>query len=174
MAEAPDELVLKRHRDLEGRDWQIWVRRVLFGLLCVIPVLALFNLFGQRAHATELNAGGATLRLYAPSTVRSGLLFEARFTIEATRALKDAALVLAPGWAEGMTINTIEPSPVDEGSKNGSLLFKLGHIPTGGRFRLFLQFQVNPVNVGHRSQDVALYDGDRRVVVLHRTITVFP
>jgi hypothetical protein len=37
-----------------------------------------------------------------------------------------------------------------------------------------MQFQVNPINVGHRSQDVALYDGKQKLLELHRTITVFP
>jgi hypothetical protein len=33
---------------------------------------------------------------------------------------------------------------------------------------------VNPINVGHRAQDVALYDGNRKLLEVHRTITVFP
>jgi hypothetical protein len=172
--EIPDLIVLKRHRDLDGRDWQIWVRRGIFGLICLIPVLALFNLFGQRPQTTNDATNAAKLELYAPARVRSGLLYEARFTIRALRELKNATLVLDPGWAEGMTINTIEPSPVDEGSRNGLLLFKLGHVPAGEVFRLFMQFQVNPTNVGHRDQDVELFDGSARVATLHRTITVFP
>jgi hypothetical protein len=174
VAEQPDFIVLKRHRDLEGREYHIWVRRALCTLLAVVPVLALFNLFGQKAESTTLNGDGARLRLSAPTTVRGGLLFEARFTIEAERELKHATLVLAPGWAEGMTINTIEPSPVSEGSRNGNLVLELGHIPAGQRYILFMQFQVNPINVGRSSQDVALYDGDRRIAVLDRTISVFP
>jgi hypothetical protein len=37
-----------------------------------------------------------------------------------------------------------------------------------------MQFQVDPTNVGRRSQGVALYDGQRKLVELHRTITVYP
>jgi hypothetical protein len=33
---------------------------------------------------------------------------------------------------------------------------------------------VNPTNVGRRSADVALYDGDTRLLAVHRTITVYP
>jgi hypothetical protein len=33
---------------------------------------------------------------------------------------------------------------------------------------------VNPTNVGHRTQHVQLYDGDQRLVVIDRTITVWP
>jgi hypothetical protein len=73
-----------------------------------------------------------------------------------------------------MTVNTIEPSPTSEASKNGNLSLVLGHIPAGRTFLLFMQFQVDPINVGHRAQDVALYDGNRKLLELHRTITIFP
>jgi hypothetical protein len=33
---------------------------------------------------------------------------------------------------------------------------------------------VNPTNVGRRSQDVALYDGDTLLTSIDRTITIFP
>jgi hypothetical protein len=82
--------------------------------------------------------------------------------------------VLEPGWLEGFTLNTIEPSPVGEASDHGRLVFTLGHVPAGGSYRLYLQFQVNPTTVGHRSQDVVLLDGSRRLTAIRRTITVFP
>ena len=94
---------------------------------------------------------------------------------EATRReLKRATLILDPGWLEGSTLNTIEPSPVGQASADGSLSFELGHIPAGRSFILFLDFQTNPTNVGHRHQTVTLYDGARKVLTVHRTITVFP
>jgi hypothetical protein len=34
--------------------------------------------------------------------------------------------------------------------------------------------QVNPTNVGHRTQDVRLYDGERQLAEVRRTITIFP
>jgi len=39
---------------------------------------------------------------------------------------------------------------------------------------VYLQCQVNPTNVGRRSQDVALLDGNRPIVSVDRTVTVFP
>jgi hypothetical protein len=88
--------------------------------------------------------------------------------------LKKATLVLDPGWVEGITINTIEPSPVGEASRDGKLVLELGHIPAGKTYLLFVQEQVNPTNVGHRSQDVALYDGDTFLTSIDREVTVFP
>jgi hypothetical protein len=88
--------------------------------------------------------------------------------------VKKALLVLSHGWAEGMTINTIEPSPVGEASADGKLSLELGHVARGSTFTLYMQFQVDPTNVGHRSQDVRLFDGEQKLLELHRTITVFP
>jgi hypothetical protein len=174
MAQAPDTIVLKRDRDLTGRQKEIWVRRGLFALLCVVPVLALLNLFGQRPATSSATTRAAHLKVYAPVRVRGGLLFEARFHVTAEQDIKKAILVLDPGWLEGMTVNTIEPAPTTEASANGSLSLQLGHIPRGQSYLLFIQFQVNPTNVGHRHQTVQLYDGKQKLLELHRTITVFP
>lgn len=175
MADIPDQIVLKRHRDLEGRGWEIWVRRGLFALLPILALLGLLNIFGQRPQTmTENASGAASLKLFAPDTVRSGLLWQARFHITAQRDLKEATLVLSPGWLEGMTVNTIEPSPVGEASTNGRLTLDLGHIPAGESYLLFMQFQTNPTNVGHRDASLTLKDGDTPLLNVHRTITIFP
>jgi hypothetical protein len=175
VADVPDTLVLKRHRDLEGtRGTSLWVRRAVLGLIALFALLALFNLFGQRPDTVTTSAPEASLELYAPSHLRGGLLFMARFTIEAEQELKDAQLVLDSGWAESMTINTIEPSPVGEASRDGRLSFDLGHIPAGEKYVLFLDAQVNPTNVGRRSQDVDLLDGEKQILHLDRVVTIFP
>jgi hypothetical protein len=172
--DIPDTIVLKRHRDLVGRRKDVWVRRALLVLLGVVPALALANVFGQRPSPSTTSASAAALQLYAPSRVRGGLLWEARFRITAHRELKNAILELDRGWAEGMTINTIEPSPVGEGSHDGKLVLELGHVPQGQNHTLFMQFQANPTNVGHRSQNVRLYDDKQLLLTVHRNITIFP
>jgi hypothetical protein len=174
MADVPDQLVLVRDRDLAGRDRELWIRRGLFLLAPLVTVLALLNTFGQRPQDREVEAAPARLALHAPARVRSGLLYEARFTIEAQRTLENAVLVLAPGWFEGMTVNTIEPSPISERSVDGDTALELGRIEAGRSHVLYMQSQVNPTNVGRRSQTVRLQDGRRPVLTLERTITVFP
>jgi hypothetical protein len=176
VAGAPDLLVLKRHRDLEyvGRHGPL-VRRAILSLIALISILGLLNVFGQRPVTTVASAPAATLKLYAPEHLRSGLLWSARFHIYANQELKDATLVLDPGWAEGMSINTVEPSPVGEASRNGKLAFDLGHIPRGSSYILFLQFQVNATNVAwRRSQNVELDDGAKQVLFLHHHVTIYP
>jgi hypothetical protein len=174
VADVPDAIVLKRDRDLDGRRWQIWIRRGAYVVLVALIVLALVNVFGQRPTTASAGAPQGSLKVYAPTHLRGGLLYMARFTISARRDIKKATLVLDPGWAESITINTIEPSPISEASANGKLSFLLGHIPAGGQYRLFMEFQVNPTNVGRRSQDAQLLDGDTPIVTVDRKVTVFP
>jgi hypothetical protein len=172
--EIPDTIVLRRDRDLEQRKSEIWVRRCLFALVCAVPVLALLNVFGQRPETSAGAVAAARLSISAPSRARGGLLYQARFGIEANENLHYATLVLARGWLDGLTINTVEPSPIGETSANGKLALGLGPISRDRSYVLFVDFQVNPTTLGRQDQTVTLYDGNRALVTLHRTLTIFP
>jgi hypothetical protein len=174
MAEKPDGIVLRRHRDLDGRGNHPWVRRVLLGLVGAVLVLGLLNVFGQRPSTSRAATPAAVLSVYSPSKVRGGLLYTARFHVTARDELKQATLVLDSGWFEGMQVNSIVPQPVQEGSRDGRVVFDLGHLAKGHSSILWIQFQVNPTNVGHRSQNVELDDGGTVISTVHRSITVFP
>jgi hypothetical protein len=175
VADIPDAIVLNRHRDFVGRRYAVWPRWLGLGLITLFCVLGLANVFGQRPTTSTRAVPAAKLTLYAPTRLRGGLLFSARFRISAQRELKNAILVLDPGWAEGMAINTIEPSPLGEASKNGRLSLQLGHIPAGESHILYVEFQVNPTNVAwHRSQNVELDDGDTRVLAIKHSIVIYP
>lgn len=173
MTDIPDQIVLKVARDREGKR-DIVFRRVAFTGIVAFLFLGLLNQFGQRPSTSTADSQVARLEVYAPKRVRGGLFYEARFRIDAVREVKEATLVLDSGWAEGITINTVEPGPIGEASRDGRLAFELGRIPAGQKHVFFLQLQVNPTNVGHRPQDVRLYDGDELVATIDRSITVFP
>jgi hypothetical protein len=173
MANTPAFLTLRRNRDEVGRR-EVPIRRALVVLVALFVLAGLLNVFGQRPQTSQAATPAASLKLYAPTRVRSGLIYEARFTIDAHKDLKNAMLQLAPGWIEGTSINTIEPGPIGEASRNGNLLFTLGHIRAGTTYIFFMQLQVNPTNVGRRSQDVSLYDGGTLLASIDRTITIFP
>jgi hypothetical protein len=175
VADIPDTIVLKRHRDLEGRHKGVWLRRGLLALVTAIPLVALFNVFGQRPGTATVATQAARVEVYAPTRLRGGLLYEARIRVTARRELKKATLVLDPGWAEGMQINTIEPSPLSEGSRDGQLELGLGHIPAGQSFLLFMEFQVDPTNVAwHRRANLELFDGGTHLLTVKRRVTVYP
>ena len=174
VASVPDQLTLARHRDLEGREHRPWLRWGLLSALTIFLVLGLANVFGQRPQTDTASAKGVKLEVYSPTKLRGGLFFMSRFTIEAQRELRAATLVLDPGWLEGITLNTVEPAPVGEASRDGRLAFDLGRIRAGTKHVFFLHFQVNPTNVGRRSQNVELTDGEASILKLDRTVTVFP
>jgi hypothetical protein len=174
MATAPDSLILKRHRDLEGRGWRITARRVLLALLGVFLLAGLLDVFGQRPDTDLVSAQAASLKVFAPVRARSGLVYAARFHITAHRDIRNAYLVLDPGWAEGYTVNGLAPQPLTEASRNGRLTYGFGHIPAGQSLIFFMSLQVNPTNVGHRSQNVELDDGEKPILTVHRNITIFP
>jgi hypothetical protein len=174
MADVPDLLTLERHRDLEGRERRPYVRWALLSLIGLVSVLGLANVFGQRPHADTVAANGVELEVYSPERLRSGLFFMSRFTIRTEEEIEAATLVLDPGWLEGITLNSLVPSPVGEASRNGRIAFDLGRVPAGMKHVFFLHFQVNPTEIGRRSQDVALYDGERPLLEVDRTVTIFP
>ena len=173
MADVPDQIVLSVARDREGRR-DVLMRGVALGFLAAFLAFGLLNVFGQRPATSTADSKAARLEVYAPERVRGGLFYEARFRIDAVREVSEATLVLDSGWAEGITINTVEPAPIGEASRDGRLALELGRIPSGQKHVLYLQLQVNPTNVGHRSQDVELYDGDELLATIDRTITVWP
>ena len=174
MADVPDQLTLRRHRDLVGRERNPWARRALVGLVGVFLLLGLLNVFGQRPDSTTKHSARASLKVYSPTRLRSGLYFESRFTIRAHEEIENATLVLDPGWLEGMTLNTLEPAPIAEANRNGKIALGLGHVRAGTIHRFFLHFQVNPTNIGRRSQDVELHDGTTPLVHVDRTVTIYP
>ena len=143
-------------------------------LICVPVALGLLNAFGQRPSSVTAASDAARLEVHAPGNVRGGLIYEARFHIDALQELEQAVLVLDSGWLEGLTINTIEPSPVGEASRDGRLSLELGHIPRGDRYLLFIQVQVNPTTLGRNSQRVDLYDGDRHLLTVRRQLAIWP
>jgi len=171
---APETLSLKTHRDQVGRAWFVWIRRTLLGLLAVVVVLALLNQFGQRPLMSSASSAQAKLQVYAPVRARSGMIYAARFRVDAVRPLRDATLVLWPGWAEQYTVNGLAPQPLSEGSDDGKLIFTFGHVAAGRHLTFWISLQVNPTNVGHRTQRVQLYDGRQLVTTVNRSITIFP
>ncbi len=176
MVDLPDNLALERHRDLKGlyRQW-IYVRRIVLGTIAIVSLLGVANVFGQAPSTRRAAFAAGTLSVSSATSLRGGDMTPAEFTIGARSTIRNAILVLDPGWAEGMGINTIEPSPVSETSQNGRLAFTLGRIAAGQSYRLFMQFQVNPTTVAwRRPQDVELRDGTTVLATIHQTLTVYP
>lgn len=174
MAELHGHLSRKRDLDLEGRAHQVWARRALLALFVALVAAALLNAFGQRSTTTTAATTAASLSVSAPDHLRGGLIFEGRLEIHANASIRKPRLVLDRGWVEGMTLNSLGPSPSFETTHDGRLEIGYPPIAAGSELTVYTQWQVNPVNVGSRSQDVSLYDGHRLLATANRNVTVFP
>jgi hypothetical protein len=170
----PDGLSVERNRDLRGRARHPAYRRGLLCLVAVLPVLALLNLFGQHPTVTSAHAPAADLKVTAPARLRSGLIFQVRVQVDAHRAISSPQIIFSQGWWESMSENSIAPNPTDETSSNGRVTLSYGKLAAGRTLTVWLYFQVNPTNVGKRSEDVELNDGSHPIASVHRSLTIFP
>ena len=75
MAEQLIGIRVGRHRDLQRRGKGPWVRRLLIGLLTLIPLAAIFDTFGQASTVRMASGSGVTLTVDAPDRMRGGLIF---------------------------------------------------------------------------------------------------
>jgi hypothetical protein len=161
-------------RESRGTAVGLWARRAVIAVLAVVVALALLNRFGQKPETTTARAPAATMTLSAPAVVRGGLFFQSRVEIRAAQAVDHPRIVLADGWLEGMQVNSIEPAPVGEAARDRRVVLSYDALKPGDLLRVWLQFEVNPTNVGHRSYAVELDDAEQPVTRLAPHITVLP
>jgi hypothetical protein len=172
VSEPPDGITLERHVQLKGRTGGPWLRRGLLLVIAALPVLALLNVFGQ--HPTTTSAGTPDVNVTAPSRLRSGLIFQVRLQVVAHRDIKDLKLVFDKGWWESMSVNSTEPEPAESTSEDGRVAFSYGKVSAGETHISWIYFQTNPTNVGERSENLEVLDGETPLARLHRSLTVFP
>jgi hypothetical protein len=173
VADTPQSLTLAENRDAT-EVYELSARRLFFGLLTVVLLLGLANAFGQSPTGSRVESAAATLEVSAPDDVRGGIYFQGRLRVRAHESIEKPTLVLDSGWAESMHINTIEPSPVEEASRDGDIALEFAPVAAGDLLTVYLQFQVNPNNVGVRSQDVRLYDDTELLATAERTVHIWP
>ncbi len=170
----PDGISIERHRDRAGEQHRPWIRRVLLCSITVLPVLALLNVFGQHPTTSSVVTPAASLSVTAPSRLRSGLIFQVRTEVFAHREIGQVELVFDKGWWESMSVNSIVPEPTEETSENGRVVLSYGKLAAGQALVSWIYFQVNPTNVGERSENLELRDGSTALAHIHRSMTVFP
>ncbi|HWC33316.1 MAG TPA: hypothetical protein VG650_00690 [Mycobacteriales bacterium] len=164
----------RAHHDRSDRIG-VRLRRGAMCLLAAVVVVALTNTVGQRAGTAHAVAAQAQLDVRAPTAVRPGLLFQAKITVTAHASLPKTQLVLSSGWADGLTLNTAEPSPsTQQSGPQGSLVFNLGTLQPGQAWVEYLEYQVNPTSISRRTQVVTVLSNAVPVVTVRRTMTIVP
>ena len=143
-------------------------------MLLAIVVLAVLNVFGQRDSTATSTKPNATLAVNSPEHLRGGLLYQVRITVQSRVALSHPRIVMSPGWFEGLTLNTLEPSPESEGTRQGAVTLTYPALGPGDTLAVFTDWQVNPTTVDSRTVDVELDDGSTPITRVSRKLTVFP
>jgi hypothetical protein len=161
-------------RDNRGMVVGLAARRVILTLFALISLAALVGFIGQRPSTSAASSSSVRMTLSAPETVRGGLFFQSRIDIRALAPIEHPRLVFADGWVEGLQVNSIEPAAESESSRDGRLVLSYGALERGDVLRVWLQFEVNPTNVGKRSYAVELDDAEQRLARIPRTIRVLP
>lgn len=120
-------------------------------LLALLLVLGAMNVFGPRPLTSTATVSAGTLEVYAPTRLRGGVFWMARFHVRARREIEHATIVLDPGWLEQMHLNTLEPAPIGEASRDGRIALDFGRVPAEQSLLVFAQFQVRPTSDGTRT-----------------------
>jgi hypothetical protein len=161
-------------REPLGARTGLWVRRGVLALFVIFATLGLANRFGQEPVTSSASGPAASLTLLAPRHVRGGLFFESRVRVRAARSITRPRLVLGDGWVEGMQVNSIEPAPSSEASRDGRIVLSWNELEAGDRLEVWFQFEVDPTSVGERDYSLELDDGDTALARVSREITVLP
>jgi hypothetical protein len=140
----------------------------------VLCAIALAGVFGQRPSTSVATAPAASLSVEAPGRLRGGLLAQGRIDVRAHRRIAQPRLVLARGWLDGITINTISPQPAAQGDDRGRLVLAYDGLPAGETLTVWIEVQVNPTVLSAMPQDVELRDGDSALARVERELVVFP
>jgi hypothetical protein len=171
---VPTGLSYDRHVSLAGRGFHPSARRALLAVLGTIALLALLDVFGQHPSTSRASSGFATLAVQSPSTLRGGLIFQTRIAIHARTTIEHPTLVLEHGWFESMSVNSMVPDPVSQTTVGGEVHLAFPKLAAGQTSTFWVYFQVNPTNIGRRSEDVLLQGAPGQRLAVHRTVTVLP
>src|SRR3954449_10478247 len=157
-----------------GEELGLWTRRAILALLVAVAALAVWGVFGQRDRESTVTANGVTMTVSSPDVVRGGLYFQATVDITTTVDIEHPRLVLDEGWVEGLQVNSIEPAAESESSRDGRVVLSYGALEPGDILRVWMQFEVNPTNVGKRSFGLELDDEERPLARIPHTLRVLP
>lgn len=144
-------------------------------LLAALMIAGLVGLLGGKPDMVRrVNADAAALTVRAPSVIRNGMFFETIVEVQAHRPVDDLVIAIsAPLWRQ-MTINTMIPAASEESYSQGAQRFSFGKLEAGDSFRFKIDGQINPSLFAGTRGEIAVLDGDRRIVGTPVTMKVLP
>jgi hypothetical protein len=138
-------------------------------------LLACLGLMGGQSHPSRsVESPAVRLTLNSPETLRNGMFFETRLLIEPRQPIGEVVLALSPDLWRDITINSGIPAAEKEEYADGMIRMSFGPGEPGKPIAIKFDGQVNPPLVGRSRGEVAVYDGDRRLLALPWTLRVLP
>ncbi len=132
-------------------------------------------MLGGQPHPVKSAANAAVrLTLAAPETLRSGMFFETRVRIEPRRPIGEVVLAISPVLWRDITINSAIPAPEKEAFADGMIRMSYGKGEPGKPIEIKFDGQVNPPLIGANAGEVAVYDGDQRLIAIRADKRVLP
>lgn len=174
-AEPLAELSIVRHRDLAGRGWEPRTRMAVVAVFVVFVALAAGNQLGQQPSHFGAADTAAAMAVTTPERLRGGLIFQTRVDVTARATIRKPTLVLAGGWFDGMTLNSVQPGPSTQAARGSAVTFAYPKLDAGRRMTVWFEWSVNPTNLAwSRPELMRLDDGVRPIVSVSPSVTVLP
>lgn len=165
---------LDRTRDLSGRGWQPWVRRVALIAMLAFVIAGLAGAFGQVERTSTVTGKSASVSVRVPESLRGGLYWPAQIRITAREKIAAPVVVLGAGYIDGMQLNSLTPAPVSETTRSGRLVYTFPTLDAGRTLDVRMQLQVNPTTVGRQDLGVRVEGAGIDPIVIPRSARVLP
>lgn len=155
--------------------WGRLLRFLPLLLLALILGLGLSGAFGGRTQRDQSWANPhVALALSQPSPMRNGEMFETRVTITPRAPVGELVLALSPNLWRDMTINSFHPEAASADYDAGLFRFSYGPRAANKPLVIILDGQVNPQLRGGTTGDIAVFDGQRRLISAVVKMQVLP
>ena len=167
MAISGDEARLPDGINRSGLDhgiggWWSLIRLLIIGGLLVFAFAGRLGTGNPEPVVAQTPA--ARIMVETPSPLRNGMFFETRISVRATRATTDSVIAIPVAVWNDVTINTMIPSPAEEGFERGYFLFRFGPQPAGAELTFKLDGQINPARGSDLGGHIEFRDGDTVLV----------
>ena len=163
------------HKQIHAAKGSIF-RRGPFGVVALAVVLgpAFFGVYGS--DATLVGAGPEVrLTVAGPRRIRNGEYLEIILNVEAQSRVKETVVLVGASLFRDITVNTLLPSPSEEGFRDDSFEFRFGLLDAGERLEVKIDAQINPNHTPSANEGaIAVADGEIVLAKVDYVIEVLP
>jgi hypothetical protein len=141
-----------------GGWWSI-IRLVVIGSLLLVAAIGVLGTGSPEP--VRVRTPQAQLVIESPSPLRNGMFFETRVSVRPDQDVQDAVIAVSADVWRDVTINTMIPSPAEEGFDRGYFLFHFGPLGPGEELTFKLDGQINPSRQADHLGSIEFRDGER-------------